>query len=71
LPRAGRDYTHFRNLDLPGHLHVSRLSPWLRHRLVTEAEVIAAARGRHPERPGALRAWPGAPCRGEICRGVG
>ncbi|WP_135449009.1 FAD-binding domain-containing protein [Tabrizicola caldifontis] len=47
LPRAGRDYAHFRNLDLPGHLHVSCLSPWLRHRLVTEAEVIAAARGRH------------------------
>lgn len=47
LPRAGRDYAHFRNLDLPGLLHVSGLSPWLRHRLVTEAEVIAAAWGRH------------------------
>jgi deoxyribodipyrimidine photo-lyase len=47
LPRAGRDYAHFRNLDLPGHLHVSGLSPWLRHRLVTEAEVIAAVWGKH------------------------
>jgi len=47
LPRAGRDYAAFRNLDLPGHLHVSGLSPWLRHRLVTEAEVIEAAWGKH------------------------
>jgi deoxyribodipyrimidine photo-lyase len=42
LPRAGRDYAAWRNLDLPGHPQVSGLSPWLRHRLVTEAEVIAA-----------------------------
>lgn len=48
LPRAGSDYARRRNLDLPGHPHVSGLSPWLRHRLVTEAEVIAATRTAHP-----------------------
>ena len=48
LPRAGRDYTARRNLDLPGHPHVSTLSPWLRHRLVTEAEVIDATLRAHP-----------------------
>ena len=48
LPKAGRDYASLRNLDLPGHPHVSTLSPWLRHRLVTEAEVIAAVAATHP-----------------------
>ncbi|MFM7333591.1 MAG: FAD-binding domain-containing protein [Tabrizicola sp.] len=48
LPRAGRDYAVLRNLDLPGHPHVSVLSPWLRHRLVTEAEVIDAVLCTHP-----------------------
>lgn len=48
LPRAGRDYAAFRNLDLDGHPHVSTLSPWLRHRLVTEAEVIEATLQAHP-----------------------
>lgn len=48
LPRAGRDYAALRNLDLPGHPHVSTLSPWLRHRLLTEAEVIAATLRAHP-----------------------
>jgi deoxyribodipyrimidine photo-lyase len=48
LPRAGRAYSDLRNLDLPGHPHVSTLSPWLRHRLVTEAEVIDAVRRHHP-----------------------
>jgi deoxyribodipyrimidine photo-lyase len=48
LPRAGRDYAALRNLDLPDHPHVSGLSPWLRHRLVTEAEVIAATLKAHP-----------------------
>jgi deoxyribodipyrimidine photo-lyase len=47
VPRAGRDYAALRNLDLPGHPHVSRLSPYLRHRLVTEAEVLAAVLARH------------------------
>ena len=49
LPRAGRDYAELRNLDLPGHPHVSALSPWLRHRLVTEAEVLEAVRRVHPK----------------------
>jgi deoxyribodipyrimidine photo-lyase len=48
LPRAGSDYAERRNLDLPGHPHVSILSPWLRHRLVTEAEAIEAVLRAHP-----------------------
>ena len=48
MPRAGRDYAQRRNLDLPGQPHVSMLSPWLRHRLVTEAEVIDAVLRAHP-----------------------
>lgn len=48
LPHAGASHTANRNLDLPGHPHVSGLSPWLRYRLVTEAEVITAVRARHP-----------------------
>lgn len=48
LPHAGRDYASRRNHDLPaaGHPHVSRLSPYLRHRLITEEEVLAAVLGR-------------------------
>jgi deoxyribodipyrimidine photo-lyase len=49
LPKAGWDYAARRNLDVPGHPHVSGLSPWLRHRLVTEAEVIAATLNAHPQ----------------------
>ncbi|MFN3280388.1 MAG: FAD-binding domain-containing protein [Tabrizicola sp.] len=49
LPRAGRDYAARRNLALPGHPHVSTLSPWLRHRLVTEEEVIDATLRAHPQ----------------------
>ncbi len=48
LPRAGSDYAALRNLDLPGHPHVSTLSPWLRHRLVTESEVIDATLAADP-----------------------
>lgn len=48
LPRAGEAYARLRNLDLPGHPHVSTLSPWLRHRLVSEAEVIDAVTRAHP-----------------------
>jgi deoxyribodipyrimidine photo-lyase len=47
LPEAGRAYAARRNYDLPGHPHVSRLSPWLRHRLITEAEVAEAVLARH------------------------
>jgi deoxyribodipyrimidine photo-lyase len=48
LPRAGSDYSALRNLDLPDHPHVSTLSPWLRHRLLSEAEVIKATLTAHP-----------------------
>jgi deoxyribodipyrimidine photo-lyase len=46
LPHSGRDYATLRNHDMPRHPHVSRLSPYLRHRLVTEEEVLAAVLGR-------------------------
>lgn len=52
LPRAGSDYASLRNLDLPGHPHVSVLSPWLRHRMVTEVEVIDAVNSAHPNGAG-------------------
>ena len=49
VPRAGRAYAARRNLVLPetGHRNVSGLSPYLRHRLVTEREVLTAVLGRH------------------------
>ncbi len=49
VPIAGRDYAARRNYDLgsQGHPDVSGLSPYLRHRLITEPEVIAAVLGRH------------------------
>ena len=46
LPHAGRDYAARRNYDLPGHPHVSLLSPYLRHRLITETEVLEATLAR-------------------------
>lgn len=42
LPMAGTAYARQRSLVVDGHPHVSRLSPYLRHRLVTEEEVLAA-----------------------------
>ena len=49
LPLAGRDYGARRNFDCPqqGHPHVSTLSPYIRHRLITEAEVLEAVLARH------------------------
>ncbi len=49
VPKAARDYASQRNYDLgPGqHDNVSTLSPYIRHRLMTEPEVIAAVLGRH------------------------
>ena len=49
LPRAGRDYADSRNFDLgPGdRSNISMLSPYLRHRLLTEEEVVVAAIERH------------------------
>jgi deoxyribodipyrimidine photo-lyase len=48
-PLMGEAYAARRNYDAgPGeHRAVSGLSPWLRHRLVTEDEAIAAARSAH------------------------
>lgn len=49
VPKSGRDYAANRNFDLPeqAHPHVSSLSPYLRHRLVTEEEVLEAVLGRY------------------------
>ncbi|MFP7675360.1 FAD-binding domain-containing protein [Marivita sp. S0852] len=48
LPKAAREYTAQRNYDRgPGnHTAVSTLSPYIRHRLVTEQEVLDAVLGR-------------------------
>ena len=43
-------YAARRNHVLPGHPQVSRLSAALRHRLVTEAEVVEAALRKYPFR---------------------
>jgi deoxyribodipyrimidine photo-lyase len=54
-PAMGRRYANGRNHDLgPGrHKAVSGLSPWIRRRLVTEQEVVAAALAAHgPEAAG-------------------
>ncbi|QWT23958.1 DNA photolyase [Subtercola sp. PAMC28395] len=48
LPHAGRDYARDRNHDTGlERTNVSRLSPYLRHRLLTEHEVVAAVLARH------------------------
>ncbi|OAB56477.1 DNA photolyase FAD-binding protein [Leptolyngbya valderiana BDU 20041] len=49
LPRAGRAYARERNHD-PGpdeRDNVSVLSPWVRHRLITEQEIVAAVLEQH------------------------
>lgn len=46
VPKAGSDYARMRNHDLPGHPHVSVLSPYVRHRVVSEAEIAQAVLGR-------------------------
>ncbi len=46
LPKAPL-YARDRNHVQPGHPAVSRLSPAIRHRLVTEDEVAAAVLGAH------------------------
>lgn len=50
LPRAGSDYAATRNYDQPYGDNVSRLSPWIRVRLLTEWELVAAALKRHGAR---------------------
>lgn len=49
VPRMGRRYEAERNFDRGPERHdsVSTLSPWLRRRLLTEAEVVAAAVAAH------------------------
>lgn len=49
LPRAGRAYARDRNIDRgpSDRGNVSGLSPWIRRRLITEEEVIAAVLRRH------------------------
>lgn len=46
VPKTGK-YAGMRNYDLPGHAGVSRLSPYIRYRLVTEEEVLRAVLGRY------------------------
>jgi len=47
VPHAGYDYTSKRNYDRPGHPDVSQLSPYLRHRIITEEDVLKATLARH------------------------
>ena len=49
VPKAARDYAAQRNYDRgpARHDNVSTLSPYIRHRLLTEAEVIEAVLGRY------------------------
>ena len=48
VTRAGSDYARDRNYDTgPSRENVSTLSPYLRHRLLTEREVVAAVLERH------------------------
>jgi deoxyribodipyrimidine photo-lyase len=49
VPRAGRIYADGRNADHgpDARANVSMLSPYVRHRLITEEEIVAAALARH------------------------
>jgi deoxyribodipyrimidine photolyase len=49
LPHAGEDYERWRNHDFGpgGGNRVSGLSPWLRHRLIGEDEVVDAVLRHH------------------------
>lgn len=49
LPRAGRAYASNRNFDFGAddRSNVSALSPWLRHRLIPETEVLSAVLAKH------------------------
>ncbi|WP_425083658.1 FAD-binding domain-containing protein [Ruegeria profundi] len=52
VPRAGRDYAQSRNYDFgPDRRgNVSTLSPWMRHRLLTEEEVLSCVLSAHGEK---------------------
>ncbi|WP_333714942.1 FAD-binding domain-containing protein [Yoonia sp.] len=45
VPKAGRDYAAMRNHDDTA--HVSTLSPYIRHRIITEEDVLRATLARH------------------------
>ncbi|EBA12833.1 FAD-binding domain-containing protein [Roseobacter sp. CCS2] len=45
VPHAGRDYASKRNYD--NLAHVSALSPYIRHRIITEEDVLKATLARH------------------------
>ncbi len=45
VPKAGRDYASNRNYDDTA--HVSTLSPYLRHRIISEEDVLRATLSRH------------------------
>jgi deoxyribodipyrimidine photo-lyase len=49
VPHAGHNYAARRNHDMGAGRHdgVSQLSPYIRHRVVTEEEVLSAVLGRH------------------------
>ena len=49
VPRAGRHYADQRNYDFgpDRRSNVSMLSPWIRHRLITEEEVLTATLAKH------------------------
>lgn len=47
VPQAGEDYAEMRNFDLGRDSIASRLSPFLRHRILTEAEVISSVVKAH------------------------
>lgn len=49
LPHAGRAYARNRNIDFgpSDRSNISALSPWIRRRLVTEEELVAAVVARH------------------------
>ena len=48
VPHAGAEYARDRNLDTGGDRNnVSGLSPYIRHRLLTEREVVAAVLEQH------------------------
>lgn len=49
VPRAGRDYAQGRNNDLcPGHRdNVSLMSPYLRHQVIADRDVVAAVLAGH------------------------
>ena len=49
VARSGKRYTAQRNFDLGmnRHEHVSKLSPWVRHRIISEEEVVTAVLKTH------------------------